>query len=290
MKNLLEVFSFNACEKINKERFSRCVGFFFILVLAISVIFSLQFTVFTKTKFIPQVNLYITNFLAQLSDGFPETVVQNGMLASPRETFVREIKDKDFPFAFIIEPDGGKTQALLDAYQNCFLLTQQKIVIKSLQDGRVKMEEYDLKKVSFFKAVPLASGFKLILENKREFILSPETAGSLMKKVMLFVWPVSFLLSFIYFCITKTIQILFFSFVSLLINAITAAKLSYRDMLAIGIYALAPPTITLAVLQVLAGKPFLGQAFLFAGIYVLYIYKGITVNKAGVSAAAGGMN
>ncbi|MFA5363420.1 MAG: DUF1189 family protein [Candidatus Omnitrophota bacterium] len=287
MKNLLEVFSFKAYEGILKERFSRYVGFFFILVLAISVFLSLQFTVFTKTKLIPQINLYITSILTQLADGFPETVIQNGMLTAPRETFIRELKDKDFPFAFIIEPDGGKTQALLDTCQNCFLLTRQKIVIKALQEGRVKMEEYDFKKISFLKVVPLASGFKLIPDNKREFVLSPETAGNLMKKVMLFVWPVSFLLIFIYFCITKTMQVLFFSLISLLINAITAAKLSYRDLLAIGVYALAPPTIILTVLQFLSGRPFPGQAFLFIGIYVLYIYKGITVNKAGVPAAEG---
>ncbi len=287
MKNLLEVFSFKAYEGIHKERFSKCVGFFFILLLVISFLISLQFTFFTKTRIVPQLNYFIAKILTQLADGFPETVIEKGVLTSPQQTFVREFKENDLSFAVIIEPDESKTQALLDTYQSCMLLTKQKLVFKSLQQGRTKMEVYDLKNVSYLKIMPLPSGFKMISDNKQEFTFTSETAAHFLKKAMFFVWPVSFLLIFLYFCIAKTIQVLFFSLISLLIGAISSVRLSYQELLAIGIYALAPPTLILAVLQAFTGKPFFGQAFLFTGIYVLYLYKGITINKAVASNAGG---
>ncbi len=73
----------------------------------------------------------------------------------------------------------------------------------------------------------------------------------------------------------KFFHILFFSLVSLVTSSIIGAKLNYRQLFNIGIYAITP-SVFLGVLLAIFGRPLPFFGIIYSGVYIIYLIMAVT--------------
>ncbi|MDD5669397.1 MAG: DUF1189 family protein, partial [Candidatus Omnitrophica bacterium] len=240
---------------------------------------SLKYTLVLKSQ-LPQIILFLNDSIKSLSSEMPKIEIKKGVLVEPQTSYVKEWKDKDEVFAFVIEPDPDKAAITLNKYKNCTVLTQSQLTTKSTKKRASvsEMTKYNLEKISSFILAPVPPGFSVAVDNKPSFDVNALFVERLVKKLFLFAWPLYFLSFFVYFCFVKACQIAFFSLSALWINVFLKAELSYKELLSIGIYALVPPVAMSLVLE-LAGITIAYQGIVFIALYLFYVYQGIKASK-----------
>jgi hypothetical protein len=225
------------------QSFGRSFGYFFLLIIAVSIIFSIKYTVFTRGVIGDVVTWINTEFAERLPEFLPEISIQDGEVSSPAEQpYIHEWEE----FVFVLDTTGSITS--LDDYQNGVLITKKSIIIRTIENGRVKTEEHDLSMLTSLNIGPGKEEGELITFSFQEQQLSitQENVTKWSKFIGWALIPLIVVFLFFYHFTAKFIYLLFFSLFSLIANKIVDAGLEYGHLLNIGIFALTPP-LALAV-------------------------------------------
>jgi len=263
--------------KIARQPVGRSIGFLLSFILVISAVFSLQGALLMRPQ-LELVQKWAEVNLKKISAGFPVIEIKAGELVAPKETYILEM-GKDTVFA--VEPKQEKEAIILEKYKNVVMLTGKKLVYKKSGDSRSEETRYSLDKLNSLKVSPLESGLAFSFENTR-ISVTPETVKKWLKVIGFFIFPVFLFIMFNLYSFTKPAQVLFFSLIGLLVNAVLKAQAPYKQIFNICVYALVPATIFVVFLEILHLR-LPGVWFLVNAVYVLYIFLGLQAVKAAVS-------
>lgn len=236
------VSSFPFYKSASSRSLSQAMKFLLGLVLLLTVVLSirLSFSAFYGIN-------AISDWMIQ---SLPEITVTQGQASSAvQQPFKIEALDKQFIF---ILDTTGVTQEIPNEYPSGILVMQKKVLFK--QDAFQK-RVYDLSQVS-------------------GLVVNKETIGKLEQVVKTWIIPLLLLGLFIYLFIARLIQVLFFTLMSLVINAAGGIGLSYKALFVIGIYALVPCSF-LGLLVALIGLPVPWFAPVYLTTYLAYLLIGI---------------
>lgn len=275
MHGILESFNIKSYKVIAKQPFKKSLKFIVIFFIISSAVVSLRATLFVKAG-LPQFKSILNKNLEYISADFPEVEIKNSELILPVKLYIKEWKTK---FALIIDPAEENTGLVLEKYSNVLFFGRKKIMIKTTEpySGKSKLEIYKLEKIGDLRISPIGAGLKITTKNG-SFNLTPIVFEKLLKILSFLFWPVFFLWFFFIYCITKPVQILFFSLFSLLLKANLKVALSYKELLNIGIYAMVPPAI-LAVIKELLSIQMPSFLLIYSTVYAIYLFQGINENK-----------
>jgi len=231
------------------QAFGRSFGYFFLLILAMSIIFSNKYTADARGVIGEVVTWINTEFAERLPEFLPEITIKDGEVSSPAEQpYIHEWEE----FVFILDTTGSITT--IDNYQNGVLITKRTIIVRTIENGKIETEEYDLSMITSLNIGPGKGEGELITFSFQEWRLSvtQQNVTKWSKFISRALLPLIVVFLFFYHFTTKFIHLLFFSLVSLIANRIVDAGLEYSHLLNIGIFALTPP-LALAVLVMVFG-------------------------------------
>lgn len=231
------------------QAFGRSFGYFLLLILAVSIIFSIKYTADARGVIGEVVTWINTEFAERLPEFLPEITIKDGEVSSPAEQpYIHEWEE----FVFILDTTGSITT--IDNYQNGVLITKRTIIVRTIENGKIETEEYDLSMITSLNIGPGKGEGELITFSFQEWRLSvtQQNVTKWSKFISRALLPLIVVFLFFYHFTTKFIHLLFFSLVSLIANRIVDAGLEYSHLLNIGIFALTPP-LALAVLVMVFG-------------------------------------
>ncbi len=253
------------------KSFGRSFGYFLLLILAVSIIFSIKYIAVTQGV-IGEVVMWInTEFAEKLPEFLPEITIKDGDVSSPAEQpYIHEWEE----FVFILDTTGIITS--LDDYQNGVLISKRTVIVRTIENGRIKTEEYDLSKISSLNIGPGKEEGELITFSYQEQKLSvtQENVTTWSKFIGRALLPLIVVFVIFYHFTTKFMHLLFFSLVSLIANRIVDAGLEYSHLLNIGIFALTPP-LALAVLVMVFGLTIPLFWLLYVFVYCAFLIMAI---------------
>ncbi len=254
-------------KQIAFQSFGRSFWYLTLLVLFISLIFSIKYTIIAR-EWIQEAGWWInTDFANELHDFLPEINIKDGEVSSPVEQpFIHNWKE----FAFILDTTGKITS--LVEYKNGILITKYKFIIRKTEDGKIETKEYDLSKISSLKIIPAEKEGEILglIYKDRKFSLTDEVVDKWVGIIRRFILPIIAVSLLLYQLIAKLILLLLFSLVSLIVNKIVDAKLEYRHLLNIGVYALTP-YVAMAVLFGLSNFKMPLLWLIHIGLYIAFI-------------------
>jgi hypothetical protein len=231
------------------QAFGRSFGYFLLLILAVSIIFSIKYTADARGVIGEVVTWINTEFAERLPEFLPEITIKDGEVSSPAEQpYIHEWEE----FVFILDTTGSIMT--IDNYQNGVLITKRTIIVRTIENGKIETEEYDLSMITSLNIGPGKGEGELITFSFQEWRLSvtQQNVTKWSKFISRALLPLIVVFLFFYHFTTKFIHLLFFSLVSLIANRIVDAGLEYSHLLNIGIFALTPP-LALAVLVMVFG-------------------------------------
>jgi hypothetical protein len=160
--------------------------------------------------------------------------------------------DVDQPYKIIEEDfvliiDTTDEIISLDGYKRGILLMRDKVIYK---ESEIKTETYDLSNI---QSLRINENFMTAVRKNAPWI----------------VLPIMFIALYIGFCISRFFQLLVFSIISVAISSIVDAKLTYRQLFLIGIYAITPSTILGAALAAFGIQLPSFLDFIFRIIYLI---------------------
>lgn len=253
------------------QSFGRSFGYFLLLILAVSIIFSIKYTADARGVIGEVVTWINTEFVERLPEFLPEITIKDGEVSSPAEQpYIHEWEE----FVFILDTTGSITS--LDDYQNGVLITKRTIIVRTIEDDKIKTEEHDLSMITSLNIGPGKGEGELITFSFQEWRLSvtQENVTKWSKFISRALVPLIVVFLFFYHFTTKFIHLLFFSLVSLIANKIVDAGLEYSHLLNIGIFALTPP-LALAVLVIVFGLTIPMFWLLYIVVYCAFLIMAI---------------
>ncbi len=253
------------------QAFGRSFGYFLLLILAVSIIFSIKYTADARGVIGEVVTWINTEFAERLPEFLPEITIKDGEVSSPAEQpYIHEWEE----FVFILDTTGSITS--IDDYQNGVLITKRTIIVRTIEDGKIKTEEHDLSMITSLNISPGKGKGELITFSFQEWRLSvtQENVTRWSKFISWALVPLIVVFLFFYHFTTKFIHLLFFSLVSLIANRIVDAGLEYSHLLNIGIFALTPP-LALAVLAMVFGLTIPMFWLLYIVVYCAFLIMAI---------------
>ncbi len=253
------------------QAFGRSFGYFLLLILAVSIIFSIKYTADARGVMGEVVTWINTEFAERLPEFLPEITIKDGEVSSPAEQpYIHEWEE----FVFILDTTGSITS--LDDYQNGVLITKRTIIVRTIEDGKIKTEEHDLSMITSLNIGPGKGEGELITFSFQEWRLSvtQQNVTKWSKFISRALLPLIVVFLFFYHFTTKFIHLLFFSLVSLIANRIVDAGLEYSHLLNIGIFALTPP-LALAVLAMVFGLTIPMFWLLYIVVYCAFLIMAI---------------
>jgi len=253
------------------QSFGRSFGYFLLLILAVSIIFSIKYTADARGVIGEVVTWINTEFAERLPEFLPEITIKDGEVSSPAEQpYIHEWEE----FVFILDTTGSITS--LDDYQNGVLITKRTIIVRTIEDDKIKTEKHDLSMITSLNIGPGKGEGELITFSFQEWRLSvtQENVTKWSKFISRALVPLIVVFLFFYHFTTKFIHLLFFSLVSLIANRIVDAGLEYSHLLNIGIFALTPP-LALAVLVMVFGLTIPMFWLLYIVVYCAFLIMAI---------------
>lgn len=236
---------------------------FFLLFLALFFTFRYSYDFY---QFLSKITETFPIFIEKLKD-FPEIRVEKGKLISPKEKFIQEFADSHF---FIIDPQGEISDYLEG---EAFILLKDRVIFRGVETEIFPLSEIGDFNLKFNQQKTLALEF-----NGRTFELTAEKIKFWRNRLIPIIFPFLFIFTFISFFIEKTIRILFFSLISLIVNKIKKLNLSYSNLLNIGIFALIPPLIFETIIKLPGLKiPYFG--IIYSILYLAFLIIGLLKSK-----------
>ena len=220
------------------QPFGRSFVYFVLLILAVSILFSIKYTITARTLIGEAVTWVNTEFVERLPEFLPEININDGEVSSPVEQpFIHRWGD----FAFVLDTTG--TFASLEEYRNCVLITKRSIIVRTIENGNIKTQEHDLSKVKSLGIGPGREAGELVTfrYQDRKLSVTREHVSRWSRAAGWTIIPFVVVLVYFYHLFVKFFHLLIFSLVSLLANRIMDAGLEYNHLLNIGIFALTPP-------------------------------------------------
>ena len=257
--------------EIVTQSFGRSFVYFLLLILAVSIIFSIKYTADARGEIGEVVTWINTEFAERLPEFLPEITIKDGEVSSPAEQpYIHEWEE----FVFILDTTGSITS--LDDYQNGVLITKRTIIVRTIENGKIQTEEHDLSMITSLNIGPGKGEGELITFSFQEWRLSvtQENVTKWSKFISRALLPLIVVFFFFYHFTTKFIHLLFFSLVSLIANRIVDAGLEYSHLLNIGIFALTPP-LALAVLAMVFGLTIPMFWLLYIVVYCAFLIMAI---------------
>jgi hypothetical protein len=253
------------------QAFGRSFGYFLLLILAVSIIFSIKYTADARGVIGEVVTWINTEFAERLPEFLPEITIKDGEVSSPAEQpYIHEWEE----FVFILDTTGSIMT--IDNYQNGVLITKRTIIVRTIENGKIETEEYDLSMITSLNIGPGKGEGELITFSFQEWRLSvtQQNVTKWSKFISRALLPLIVVFLFFYHFTTKFIHLLFFSLVSLIANRIVDAGLEYSHLLNIGIFALTPP-LALAVLVMVFGLTIPMFWLLYIVVYCAFLIMAI---------------
>lgn len=178
-----------------------------------------------------------------MKKNLPVIEIQNGIASVDVE---QPYKIEQDDFAVIIDTTGKTTS--LDDYKKGVLLMKDKVVYK---EGGAKTEIYNLADI---KSLRIDENFMNVVRKNATWILFP------------------FILvgTYLYLIVARLLQIVIFSVITIFASTVSKARLEYREVFNIGVYAVTLSTI-LGGIAALFMKQIPGFGLIYVGIYIAYL-------------------
>lgn len=178
-----------------------------------------------------------------MKKNLPVIEIQNGAAKVDVEQPYKIEQDE---FAVIIDTTGKVTS--LDGYKKGMLLMKDKVIYK---ESETKTEIYNLADI---KSLRIDENFMNAIKKNAAWILFP------------------FILvgTYLYLAIARLFQVVIFSVVTIFASTVAKARLEYKEIFNIGVYAVTLSTI-LGAIAALFVKQIPGFGFVYAAIYITYL-------------------
>ena len=209
------ITDFNFYKKAANFKLSIIIKYVLMLVVLASLLVSLG------------VSLRINKIAKEAGDwtleNLPIITIIDGKASVEAEMPFR-IKKEDFE---IVIDTTGQVTSLDESVEEGLLLTKDKLYVKQ---SKVQTNTYDLAQIE-------------------ELRLDKKTIEGWQKRAVRVLFPIIFIGSFIYYSIAKTLQILFFSIVPLIISGVKNMELKFRQCSKIAAFALSLPFIMASLIE-----------------------------------------
>lgn len=268
-QKILASFNFNFYQEIAFQSLKKSFKFLALFLLLIALILTLRYS-YDFYKFSREIVEMAPIFLERLKD-FPEIKIEKGEVILPKEKFVEKWPD----FSLIIDREGKIEDYLEEDYleerESALILLKNKAIWKSPRETRI----YSLLGINYFgfkfdqeKEIPILSF------NGQVFQLTQEKIKFWADRIIPIIPPFLFIFTFLSLFIAKSIRILIFSLLSLIINKVKKLNLAYSNLLNIGIFALIPPLIFETVVKLADLKiPYFG--LIYSLLYLAFLIPGL---------------
>ncbi|OQX54534.1 MAG: hypothetical protein B5M48_00250 [Candidatus Omnitrophica bacterium 4484_213] len=273
-KSLAQSFNPKFYKEIAKQSFGRSFKYLILFLLLVSLLIGGKFAIALKGGMQKAEQWINENLPGKIKEYLPKQMeIKNGELSvSAEQPF---IKSENKEFAFVIDTTGQITS--LDNYKNGLLITKTKMILKQTKPtGGVEIKEQDfaeIESLTIRRGDETRGEIVKFISPQKSFVLTYDLLNRWARKLWQIVFLPIFIFLFIYFLITKFLQLFLFSPVSLITNTLAKVKLQYKDLLNIGVYALTPATF-LATLFLLFNVVIPAFGFIYVLIYSAFLVLG----------------
>lgn len=240
------VSDFKVYRKIKDYKMMQSVKYLLSLVLVITVLLSIRFTLDARKGLNIAVEWARTNL--------PPIDIQNGIVNVDVKQPYSISTDE---FTLIIDTTGEVTS--LEGYERGILLMRDSMLYK---ESDMKTETYSLSSIDSLR-------------------IDERFLNSARKNLLWVIFPIMFFVMYISFLIARVSQVLLFSVISLIAVSMGQAKLEYRQVINIGVYAITPSTLLGALLGFF-GLNLPHFWIIYSGLYIIFIVMAILNCKEAV--------
>ncbi|MFA5271557.1 MAG: DUF1189 domain-containing protein [Candidatus Omnitrophota bacterium] len=239
------VSGFGFYYEVKDFRVSRSLIYIFTFLLFVTVILTAEYTYF--------INKGLGLAVKWSEEKLPVININKGIVsADVVQPYVMDIES----FVMVIDTTGKITT--LDDYKQGVLLTKDRVITKkSAQETRI-----------------------YTLENVEQLTIDQPFLKKAKKMLLMVIAPIMLIGMYLYFCFTRFAQIMFFSLFALIVSSATTAKLSYKQIFNICVYAITPSMILGLLSAVIPTKiPFF--ILIYCGVYLMYLIGALNAAKEG---------
>lgn len=234
----------------------------FLLFLALFLTFKSSYNLY---KFSQELIRNSPVFFERLRD-LPEIKIEKGEVILPKEKFVKEWGS----FSLTINREGEIPSYLEKSEKTNLVLLRKQAIWKTPQ----KTEIYDLSGINYFNFRFNQANFPVVELNGKTLQLTTEGMKSFANCLVPLISPFLLIFTFFALFVGKSIQIFLFSLLSLIINKVKKLKLTYSNILNIGIFALIPALIFETIIKLINLKiPYFG--LVYSIIYLVFLIPGL---------------
>lgn len=237
------VTSFDFYYEVKNFRISKSIIYIFTFLLFVTVILTAEYTYF--------INKGLTFAVKWSEKKLPVININKGIVsADVAQPYIMDIES----FVMVIDTTGKITS--LDDYKQGVLLTKDKLITKkNAQETRTYS-----------------------LANIEKFTIDQPFLKKAKKMLLWIIAPIMLVGMYFYFCFTRLIQIMFFSLIALIISSALKAKLVYKQIFNICVYAITPSMLLGLLLAIFPTKiPFF--ILIYCGVYLIYMIGAINAAK-----------
>lgn len=272
MLGIVKSFKPSFYKNIYNQSLGRSYGFLVVFVLLISLLIS-SGSIFYVNKSLPKAYDWIDRNFQYIINDLPQIKIENGQLTRPQTRF---LKEWDEGFVFLVVPQKDDYFSIINEYENIALLTQDSLILKfdKGNQGQSEIKTFDLARIELLSLTPGSRGLNILFKDKT-FDFNESSIKKFLRRLIPILFPIFFIYFFFLYLVIKPLQVVIFSLGALIINNLTKAKLSYKQLLNIGVYAMVPPVLIVLFLQFLNIHFFI----LYVIIYFVYLYFGISSVK-----------
>lgn len=275
-KSLVQSFNPRFYKEIVHQSFGKTFKYLALFLLLISLFIGGKFGFMLKSG-TQKANQWINeNLPGKVKEYLPEQIeIKDGQLsATVKQPFVHSFAEGEG--VFIIDTTGEI--ASLNDYENGFLITKTKIISKQVKpNGGVEIKEQaftDMGPLTIRRGDETRGEIVEFISPQKSFVLTYDLLDKWTKNIWRIAFLPIFIFLFIYFLIAKFIQLFLFTPVSLITNGVASAKLEYKNLLNIGVYALTPATL-LSTLFILFNVAIPASGLIYMLIYSAFLVLGV---------------
>ncbi|MFH0987524.1 MAG: DUF1189 family protein [Patescibacteria group bacterium] len=224
----------------------------FLFALIISAKNSISF--YFSTRNIPEnaESFFLENF-----KDFPEIEVEEGKVSSTTDPFLKHWSYKKGTIAFAVDT-GASEQDIVSgkysSYNEGLFLLEDRLILRTVDaNGKTSTDIYPLRDINLSVVFnPQKGEFLRINWEGQVFNVTPAKVSRWLTTFNLILFPFLFVFLIIFLFLAKLIQILIFSIVSLIINAIAKTGLSFKQLFNIGVFSLTLPFVLEEIVDLLS--------------------------------------
>ena len=272
MQELLKSFRLQNYIELKNIKLAKSIASLFLFMFFVSILFSFKTTLFIN-RALPNLSYKTKQLLKKNVTDIPKIEIKDGVTIMPEEKYQKNWKD----LSLVIDSKEIDPYNILNESDNIVGLTKENIIIKSKKEEyESDVKVYELNKLKELLITPIDNGLNIVSGNFN-FDITPDSIDKGVKRFTKIAFPLFLVLFLILFFPSKLTQILSFSILSIVLNRRLKARLNYKELLNIGIYAIIPPT-TLSLITILLNISLPFFWILYPILYIIIVYKAIQVN------------